>query len=87
VLLTEIAKTSDVVPYFQHHQLGAVTVTHVRRWQDELKASRARPTVMAARSILYRILQTAEDERVIVANPVWKVPTPKPEVDPDEVFD
>ena len=32
---------------------------------------------MAARSILYRILQAAEDERLIVANPVRKVPAPK----------
>ena len=41
---------------------------------------------MAARSILYRILQAAEDERLIVANPVRKVPAPKPEVDPEEVL-
>jgi integrase len=84
---TEARLRLHVVPYFEHHQLGAITVTHVRRWQNELKASRGRPTVMAARSILYRILQAAEDERVIVANPVRKVPAPKPEVDPDEVFD
>ena len=41
---------------------------------------------MAGRSILYRILQAAEDERLIVANPVRKVPAPKPEVDPDELL-
>ena len=41
---------------------------------------------MAARSILYRILQAAEDERLIVANPVGKVPAPKLEVDPDELL-
>ena len=41
---------------------------------------------MAARSILYRILQAAEDERLIVANPVRKVPAPKLEVDPDELL-
>jgi integrase len=84
---TEARLRLHVVPYFEHRQLGAITVTHVRRWQNELKVSRRRPTVMAARSILYRILQAAEDERVIVANPVRKVPAPKPEVDPDEVFD
>jgi integrase len=61
-------------------------VTVVRRWQNELKAARGRGTVMAARSILYRILQAAEDERLIVANPVGKVPAPKPEVDPDELL-
>ena len=58
----------------------------VRRWQNELKAARGRGTVMAARSILYRILQAAEDERLIVANPVRKVPAPKLEVDPDELL-
>jgi hypothetical protein len=58
-----------VVPYFEQRQLRAITVTAVRRWQHELLATRQRPTVMAARSILYRILQAAEDERVIFANP------------------
>ena len=39
-------------------------------------------TVMACRSLLYRILQAAEDDRRIEANPVRKVPAPKPPVDP-----
>jgi integrase len=84
---TEARFRLHVLPYFEHHQLRAITVTLVRRWQNELKATRGRQTVMAARSILYRILQTAEDERIIAANPVRKVPAPKPEVDPDEVFE
>jgi integrase len=63
-----------------------ITVTAVRRWQHELLTTRQRPMVMAARSILYRILQAAEDERFIFANPVRKVPVPKPEVDPDRIF-
>jgi integrase len=71
---------------FEHRELRAITVTVVRRWQNELKAARGRGTVMAARSILYRILQAAEDERLIVANPVRKVPAPKLEVDPDELL-
>jgi integrase len=83
---TEARLRLHVIPYFEHRQLRAITVTAVRRWQNELLATRQRPTVMAARSILYRILQAAEDERVIFANPVRKVPAPKPEVDPDEVF-
>jgi integrase len=37
---------------------------------------------MACRSLLYRILQAAEDDRRIEANPVRKVPAPKPPVDP-----
>ena len=83
---TEARLRLHVIPYFEHRQLRTITVTAVRCWQNELLATRQRPTVMAARSILYRILQAAEDERVIFANPVRKVPAPKPEVDPDEVF-
>jgi integrase len=83
---TEVRFRLHVLPYFEHRQLRAITVTVVRRWQNELKAERGRGTVMAARSILYRILQAAEDERLIVANPVRKVPAPKLEVDPDELL-
>jgi integrase len=83
---TEARFRLHVLPYFEHRQLRAITVTVVRRWQNELKASRGRGTVMAARSILYRILQAAEDERLIVANPIRKVSAPKLEVDPDELL-
>jgi integrase len=38
---------------------------------------------MACRSLLIRIFQDAEDDRRIPANPVPKVPAPKPPVDPD----
>jgi integrase len=41
---------------------------------------------MACRSILFRILQLAEDEGAITANPVRKVPAPKRRVDPERVF-
>ena len=67
---TEARFRLHVLPYFEHRQLRAITVTVVRRWQNDLKAARGRGTIMAARSILYRILQAAEDERLIVANPV-----------------
>jgi integrase len=83
---TEARFRLHVLPYFEQRQLRSITVTVVRRWQNELKAERSRGTVMAARSILYRILQAAEDERLIVANPVRKVPAPKHEVDPDELL-
>jgi hypothetical protein len=83
---TEARFRLHVLPYFEHRQLRSITVTVVRRWQNDLKAARGRGTIMAARSILYRILQAAEDERLIVANPVAKVPAPKPEVDPDELL-
>jgi integrase len=83
---TEARFRLHVLPYFEQRQLRAITVTVVRRWQNDLKASHGRGTVMAARSILYRILQAAEDERLIVANPVRKVPAPKAEVDPDQML-
>jgi integrase len=83
---TEARFRLHVVPYFERHQLRSVTVTAVRRWQNGLKATHGHGTVMACRSILYRILQAAEDERLIVANPVRKVPAPKPAVDPDQVL-
>jgi hypothetical protein len=54
----------------------------VRRWQNELRATVGYDTVMACRSLLYRVLQAAEDDRRIEANPVRKVPAPKPPVDP-----
>jgi integrase len=41
---------------------------------------------MACRSILFRILQLAEDEGAVAANPVRRVPAPKRRVDPDRVF-
>jgi integrase len=55
----------------------------VRRWQNELRGEVGHDTVMACRSLLNRILQAAEDDRHIDANPVRKVPAPRPLVDAD----
>ena len=41
---------------------------------------------MACRSLLNRILQAAQDERLIPASPVAKVPPPKRPVDPEVIF-
>ncbi len=71
-----------LLPFFGRHQLRAVTVSMVRRWQNELRGKVGFDTVMACRSVLNRILQAAEDDRRIDANPVRKVPAPKPPVDP-----
>jgi integrase len=71
-----------LLPAFQHRQLRAITVSVVRRWQNELRGQVGHDTVMACRSLLHRILQAAEDDRRIDANPVRKVPAPKPPVDP-----
>ncbi len=72
-----------ILPYFGARQLRAISVSVVRRWQNELRARRERETVMACRSLLYSILQAAEDDRRIERNPAAKVPAPKPKDDPD----
>jgi integrase len=71
-----------LLPNLGHRQLRAITVSVVRQWQNELRATVGYDTVMACRSLLYRILQAAEDDRRIEVNPVRKVPAPKPPVDP-----
>jgi integrase len=71
-----------LLPTLGKRQLRAITVSVVRCWQNELRATVGYDTVMACRSLLYRILQAAEDDRRIEANPVRKVPAPKPPVDP-----
>jgi integrase len=71
-----------LLPTLGHRQLRAITVSIVRQWQNELRSRVGYDTVMACRSLLYRILQAAEDDRRIEANPVRKVPAPKPPVDP-----
>jgi integrase len=72
-----------VLPFFCQRQLRAITVSLVRRWQNELRGQVGYDTVMACRSLLNRILQAAEDDRRIDANPVRKVPAPRPPVDTD----
>jgi integrase len=72
-----------LLPFFGQHQLRAITVSMVRRWQNELRSTVGHDTVMACRSVLNRILQAAEDDRRIDANPVLKVPAPRPPVNAD----
>jgi integrase len=71
-----------LLPTLGQRQLRAITVSVVRRWQNDLRVMVGYDTVMACRSLLYRILQAAEDDRRIEANPVRKVSAPKPPVDP-----
>jgi integrase len=80
---TESRLRLHLLPFFGQRQLRAISVTVVRRWQNELRATLAHETVMACRSLVHRILQAAEDDRRIDANPVPKVPAPKPPVDAD----
>jgi hypothetical protein len=39
---TEARFRLHVLPYFEHRQLRAITVTVIRRWQNDLKAARGR---------------------------------------------
>ncbi len=71
-----------LLPILGQRQLRAITVSVVRQWQNDLRVTVGYDTVMACRSLLYRILQAAEDDRRIEANPVRKVSAPKPPVDP-----
>jgi hypothetical protein len=83
---TDIRLRRYVRPRFDDRQVHAITVAEVQRWQNALEAMLAVETVMACRSVLYRILQAAEDDGIITTNPVRKVPAPRRPVDPDVVF-
>ena len=74
-------------PSFGRRRLGEITASSIRQWQYELRGKELEHgTVMACRSLLNRILQAAEDERLIPANPVGKVPPPMRPVDPEVIF-
>jgi integrase len=73
-------------PTFGPRLVRAIAVQDVKQWQHSLEAKVGHDTVMACRSLLYRILQAAEYEGIIAANPVPKVAAPRPPVDPDAVF-
>jgi integrase len=74
-------------PTFGRRRLGEITASSIRQWQYELRGKELEQgTVMACRSLLNRILQAAEDERLIPANPVAKVAPSKRPVDPEVIF-
>jgi integrase len=73
-------------PWFGRHKLGEIRPSLVRQWQHELHGRLAHASVLACRSLLNRILQSAEDEGLLPANPVGKVPPPKRPVDPEVIF-
>src|SRR5215207_5965238 len=73
-------------PYFGRRPLGTISAQVVQRWQNELERRASHNLTMACRSILNRILEAAEAERLIPVNPVRKVRAPKRPVDPEVVF-
>jgi integrase len=83
---TENRLRRHVRPWFGQRPLEAIRPTLIRQWQNQLAGQLGHESLMACRSILFRILQLAEDEGAVAANPVRKVPAPKRRVDPDLVF-
>jgi hypothetical protein len=75
-----------VRPFFERQQIRAISPTLVRRWQNRLQATTGWQTVMASRSILFRVLELAEDDGAIPSNPVRKVPAPKRPIDPEVIL-
>jgi integrase len=53
---------------------------------NQLPSKLGYESLMACRSILFRILQLAEDEGAITANPLRRVPPPKRRADPEKVL-
>jgi hypothetical protein len=84
--VTENRLRRHIRPYFGHHPLRVISVQMVQRWQNQLAGTLGHESVMACRSILFRILQAAEDDQIIPSNPVRKVKAPKRPVDPEAIF-
>jgi integrase len=84
--VTENRLRRHVRPFFGHHPLRVISVQMIQRWQNQLEGTLGHESVMACRSILFRILQAAEDDQIIPSNPVRKVKAPKRPVDPEAVF-
>jgi len=81
--MTDSRLRTHLRPFFGTRAVEDITPRLLRQWQNQLAARRGHATVMACRSILFRVLQFAEDENAITANPMRKVPAPKRPVDPD----
>jgi integrase len=83
---TENRLRRHIRPWFGQRPLEAIRPTLIRQWQNQLASQLGYESLMACRSILFRILQLAEDEGAVAANPIRRVPAPKRRVDPDQVF-
>jgi hypothetical protein len=73
-------------PWFGDRPIERIGPAEVRRWQTQLAGTVGHETLLACRSVLFRVLQFAEDEGAIAANPLRKVPAPKRRTDPEAVF-
>jgi integrase len=86
LVMTESRLRNHLRPFFGPRAIEDITPRLLRQWQNQMAAQRGYATVMACRSVLFRILQFAEDENAIPTNPMRKVPAPKRPVDPDVVL-
>jgi integrase len=75
-----------VRPFFGNRPIEAIQPSLIRQWQNQLPSKLSYESLMACRSILFRILQLAEDEGAITANPLRRVPAPKRRADPEKVL-
>jgi integrase len=67
-----------ILPWFRKAQLGRIERTHIQQWIAELIARGTGPgTVRNAYRVLARILQEAENARMIARNPARRIPLPK----------
>jgi integrase len=83
---TEIRLRRHVRPFFGDRPIEAIQPMLIRQWQNQLPGKLSYESLMACRSILFRILQLAEDEGAITANPLRRVPPPKRRADPERVL-
>jgi hypothetical protein len=65
-------------PFFGTRPIEDITPRLLRQWQHQLAARRGHATVMACRSLLYRILQLAEDETPSPPTRCARSPHPSP---------
>jgi integrase len=83
---TEIRLRRHVRPFFGDRPIEAIQPILIRQWQNQLPGKLGYESLMACRSILFRILQLAEDEDAITTNPLRRVPPPKRRADPEKVL-
>jgi integrase len=83
---TEIRLRRHVRPFFGDRPIETVQPMLIRQWQNQLPGKLGYESLMACRSILFRVLQLAEDEGAITANPLRRVPPPKRRADPEQVL-
>jgi integrase len=83
---TEIRLRRHVRPFFGDRPIEAIQPMLIRQWQNQLPGKLGFESLMACRSILFRILQLAEDEGAITVNPLRRVPPPKRRADPEKVL-